>query len=134
MVKPFSSLELSLRIKAILRRGDLKGGSDSEETESRKFGELEIFFKRYEARLRGKRVELTPKEFKILAYMAAHPGEVFTREQLLAYVWGEDYVGDVAGIAVFIRKIREKIEDEPSKPKYLKTAWGIGYLFDENKL
>jgi two-component system response regulator VicR len=63
--------------------------------------------------------------------MAAHPGEVFTREQLLGYVWGEDYVGESTSIAVFIRKIREKIEDEPSKPKYLRTVWGIGYVFGE---
>ncbi len=78
-------------------------------------------------------MELTPKEFKILAYMAGHPGEVFTREQLLTYVWGEDYVGELTGIAVFIRKIREKIEEDPSKPKYLQTVWGVGYKFGEKE-
>ncbi|WP_019851452.1 MULTISPECIES: response regulator transcription factor [Desulfitobacterium] len=135
LVKPFSSLELSLRIEALLRRRDHQVGSSSaaEKKESIKLGDLEIFFKRYEARLKGKRVELTPKEFKILAYMAGHPGEVFTREQLLAYVWGEDYVGELTSIAVFIRKIREKIEDDPSKPKYLQTVWGVGYKFGEKE-
>lgn len=133
LVKPFSSLELSLRIEALLRRRDHQSGApgEAEKKESFKLGDLEIFFNRYEARLRGKRLDLTPKEFKILAYMASHPGEVFTREQLLTYVWGEDYVGELTSIAVFIRKIREKIEDEPSKPKYLQTVWGIGYKFGD---
>ena len=133
LVKPFSSQELSLRIEALLRRRHHPIGvtSDAENKEWIKLGDLEVFFNRYEAKLRGKRVDLTPKEFKILAYMASHPGEVFTREQLLTYVWGDDYVGELTSIAVFIRKIREKIEDEPSKPKFLKTVWGIGYKFGD---
>lgn len=133
LVKPFSSQELSLRIETLLRRRDHQTGVLGEvgKKESTKLGDLEIFFNRYEARLHGKRVELTPKEFKILAYMASHPGRVFTREQLLTYVWGEDYVGELTSIAVFIRKIREKIETEPSKPKYLQTVWGIGYKFGD---
>ncbi|MGI1657364.1 MAG: response regulator transcription factor [Desulfitobacterium sp.] len=135
LVKPFSSLELSLRIGALLRRRERRNeaGSENEYKESFKYGDLEVFFNRYEARLKGKRVELTPKEFKILAYMAGHPGEVFTREQLFTYVWGEDYVGELTSIAVFVRKIREKIEFEPSKPKYLQTVWGIGYKFGEKE-
>ena len=132
LVKPFSSLELSLRIEALLRRRDHQA-SETEERESIKLGDLEIFFKRYEARLKGKRVELTPKEFKILAYMASHPGKVYTRKQLLTYVWGEDYVGELTGIAVFICKIREKIEEDPAKPKYLQTVWGVGYKFGEKE-
>ena len=133
LVKPFSSMELSLRVEALLRRRCVETGygSSSEKKDCCKLRDLEIFFNRYEAKLRGKRVELTPKEFKILAYMAAHPGNVFSREQLLTYVWGEDYIGELTSIAVFIRKIREKIEDEPSKPKYLQTVWGVGYKFGE---
>ena len=135
LVKPFSSLELSLRIEALLRRRGHQNsnGSEVEKKDMVKYGDLEIYFNRYKAKLRGKTVDLTPKEFKILAYMASHPGEVFTREQLLSYVWGEDYVGELTNIAVFIRKIREKIEDEPSKPKYLQTVWGIGYKFGEKE-
>lgn len=135
LVKPFSSLELSLRIEALLRRRDHQGGGSgaAEKKETVKIGDLEIFFNRYEARRRGKRLDLTPKEFKILAYMANQPGEVFTREQLLTYVWGEDFIGELTSIAVFIRKIREKIEDEPSKPKYLQTVWGIGYRFGDKE-
>ncbi|MEL1133659.1 response regulator transcription factor [Desulfitobacterium sp. THU1] len=135
LVKPFSSLELSLRIEALLRRrGHQSGASTENKHKGRfKYGELEIFFHRYEAKLKGRRVELTPKEFKILAYMANHPGEVFTREQLQTYIWGEDYVGELTSIAVFVRKIREKIEEEPSKPKYLQTVWGIGYKFGDKE-
>ena len=133
LVKPFSSLELSLRIEALLRRRNNKAnyGLISEEKNWCKIGDLEIFFNRHEVKLRGKRVDLTPKEFKIIATMVPHPGEVFTREQLTAEVWGEDYVGELSSVAVFIRKIREKIEDDPSNPKYLQTIWGVGYKFGE---
>ena len=128
LVKPFSSLELSLRIEALLRRKrQLNTISLSEVGDSYKIDDLEICFKRMEVRLGGKIIDLTPKEYKILAYMASDPGEVFSREQLITYVWGEDFVGESTSIAVFIRKIREKIEDEPSKPKYLQTVWGVGY-------
>lgn len=129
LVKPFSSLELSLRIEALLRRRDFE--ANAEKKESLKIGDLEIFFNRYEVRKNGQRVELTPKEFQILARMASHPGEIFTREQLFTYVWGEDYIGELTSIAVFVRKIREKIEDEPSKPQYLQTVWGVGYKFGD---
>jgi len=127
LVKPFSSLELSLRIEALLRRRDFSSGT--EKKECLKVEDLEIYFNRYEVRKNGQKVDLTPKEFQILTRMASHPGEVFTREQLLNYVWGEDYIGELTSIAVFVRKIREKIEDEPSKPKYLQTVWGVGYKF-----
>jgi len=134
LVKPFSSMELSMRLEALLRRRESQIGiSDEKRKEIVKFGDLEVFTNHYKVKLRGEKVDLTPKEFQILAYMARHPGEVFTREQLLAYAWGEDYVGELTSIAVFIRKIREKIEDEPSKPKYLKTVWGIGYKFGEKE-
>jgi len=129
LVKPFSSLELSLRIEALLRRRDFEAGADKKE--SIKVDDLEILFSRYEVRKSGQKVDLTPKEFQILARMASHPGEVFTKEQLLNYVWGEDYIGELTSIAVFVRKIREKIEDEPSKPRYLQTVWGVGYKFGD---
>lgn len=133
LVKPFSSQELSLRIEALLRWRERRNKHQHRQVSKDrcKIGDLEIFFNNFEVKLRGKHVDLTPKEFKILAYMAANPGEVFTREQLLAHVWGEDYVGEITGIAVFIRKIREKIEDDPSKPKYLQTVWSVGYKFGE---
>lgn len=133
LVKPFSSLELSLRVEALLRRSDARAiyGSASEIKDYCKIGDLEIFFNRHEIKLKGKQIELTPKEFKIIATMSAHPGEVFTREQLTTEVWGEDYVGELSNVAVFIRKIREKIEEDPSNPKYLQTIWGVGYKLGE---
>ncbi len=134
LVKPFSSLELSLRIEALLRRKSRKSKSTqlSEVADSYKIDDLEIYFKRMEVKLAGKTLDLTPKEYKILAYLASEPGEVFSREQLITYVWGEDFVGESTSIAVFIRKIREKIEADPSKPKYLQTVWGVGYKLGEN--
>lgn len=129
LVKPFSSVELSLRIEALLRRRDF--GASTDKKESLREGDLEIFFNRYEVRKKGQKVDLTPKEFQILAKMASHPGEIFTREQLFSRIWGEDYIGELTSIAVFVRKIREKIEDEPSKPKYLQTVWGVGYKFGD---
>ncbi len=133
LVKPFSSLELSLRIEALLRWRARESNymPVTEKKDSYKVGDLEIFFDRFEVKLRDKIIDLTPKEFKIVAYMASHPGEVFSRERLITHVWGEDYVGESTSIAVFIRKIREKIEDEPSKPKYLQTVWSVGYKFGE---
>lgn len=133
LVKPFSSLELSLRIEALLRRKLRQSSTPSimKAEDSYRIGDLEIFFKRFEVKLRGKTVDLTPKEYKIIAFLASDPGEVFSREQLIAYVWGEEYVGESNSIAVFIRKIREKIEDEPSKPQYLQTVWGMGYKLGE---
>lgn len=135
LVKPFSSLELSLRIEALLRwkTRKLSSYSLSETEDSYKTGDLEICFQKMEVKLQGEIVDLTPKEYKILSYMASAPGEVFSREQLIAYVWGENYVGESTSIAVFVRKIREKIEEEPSKPKYLQTVWGIGYKLGERQ-
>jgi len=92
-------------------------------------GELEIYLNRYEAFLRGERVNLTGKEFEILAFMASHPGEVFTREQILNFLWGEDNSKDLNTVTVFIRKIREKIEDDPPHPRYIQTVWRVGYKF-----
>ena len=129
IVKPFSSVELLLRIEALLRRKERKANTEAANGDMYTVGNIKIDFKRQEVRVGEKPAELTPKEFKILSYMAAHPGEVFSREQLHEYVWGEGYSGELTAIAVFIRKIREKIEKDPSVPRYLVTVWGIGYKF-----
>lgn len=129
--KPFSPVELSLRIKALLRRtttsDTCKQVESSPDIISVKG--LEINCKRYEITVRGKKVELTPKEFELLCFMARNSGQVFTREQLFNILWGEDYVGDTGTITVFMRKIREKIEEDPARPKYIVTVWGVGYKF-----
>lgn len=136
VVKPFSPDELLLRIEAHLRRhkSDLAFAKAVSREGSNKTGDLEIFFNRYEVRLRGKPVELTAKEFEILALLASSPGQVFTRNQIYEHIWGRDSGVDENSITVFMRKIREKIEDNPSKPKYLLTVWRVGYKFAERVL
>jgi len=130
--KPFSPVELSLRIKALLRRTTNSINKCKQTDNSKDIicnNELEINCNSYEVKVRGGKVELTPKEFELLCFMAHHPGQVFTREQLFNILWGEDYIGDTGTITVFMRKIREKIEQEPAKPKYIITVWGVGYKF-----
>ncbi len=128
IVKPFSPKELSMRIKAHLRRQQRSLQSAQDNIHA---GDLTIEIKRRKVLIHGKPIELTPKEFLILMLMASHPGEVFTHEQLIEEVWGKEYVGETTSIAVFIRKIREKIEVDPSKPRYLQTVWRSGYRFGD---
>lgn len=133
VVKPFSSDELLLRVQAHLRRhrDDLAFAKAVSREGASRTGELEIRFNQYEAYLRGEPISLTSKEFEILALLAANPGQVFTRGQIYEHIWGSDSSVDESSITVFIRKIREKIEDNPSKPKYLLTVWRVGYKFAE---
>lgn len=133
VVKPFSPDELLLRIEAHLRRhkSDLAFAKAVSREGSNKTGDLEILFNRYEVLLRGKPVELTAKEFEILVLLASSPGQVFTRNQIFEHIWGRESQVDENSITVFMRKIREKIEDNPSQPKYLLTVWRVGYKFAE---
>lgn len=133
VVKPFSNEELMLRIGAHIRRhGDnLSFAKAINRDGSSKIGDIEVRFNRYEVLLRGQPVDLTSKEFEILALLAANPGQVFTRSQIHDHIWGEGSEVDEGSITVFIRKIREKIEDNPSQPKYLQTVWRVGYRFVE---
>lgn len=131
MTKPFSPVELALRMKALFRRAAFK--EELENSQENKgcivVNELEISIKSFEVYVRGKKVDLTSKEFELLSFMANHPGQVFTRQQLFDNLWGEKYLGDSGTITVFIRKIREKIEQDPAHPEYLLTVWGVGYKF-----
>lgn len=133
VVKPFSPDELLLRIEAHLRRhkSDLAFAKAVSREGSNKTGDLEILFNQYEVRLRGEHVDLTAKEFEILALLASSPGQVFTRNQIFEHIWGRESEVDENSITVFMRKIREKIEDNPSQPKYLLTVWRVGYKFAE---
>lgn len=133
VVKPFSSEELLLRIEAHLRRHreDLAFAKAVSREGSNTTGDLEIFFNQYEVLLRGEPLDMTAKEFEILALLAANPGQVFTRSQIFEHIWGRESDVDENSITVFIRKIREKIEDNPSQPKYLLTVWRVGYKFAE---
>lgn len=127
IVKPFEPQELLIRIKAHLRLYQRLAGMDKDVIAS---GDLVIDGKRQIALLRGRQVSLTPKEFRILLLFAQNPGTVFTKDQIIEEVWGEEFVSETTSIAVFIRRIREKIEEEPSKPKRLKTVWRVGYKYE----
>lgn len=130
VTKPFNSTELLLRIQAALRRSD-EAGTAPAAPERFVLGDFELRFAEHEAYVRGERVNLTAKEFDILAMLAAEPGTVFTRKQIYEKVWGEAAYSGANNVTVFIRRIREKIEDNPSEPKYLLTAHGVGYEIPE---
>lgn len=135
VTKPFDATELMLRIDANIRRHkdalDFAGSRNREGTA--RIGDLEVRFGEYEVLVKGKSVPLTTKEFEILAFLAAHPGKVFTRGQIQEYVWGESNADckPTNNVTVFVRKIREKIEENPSEPKYLLTVQRVGYKMAE---
>jgi two-component system response regulator ResD len=124
VAKPFSPRELVARVGAVLRRAPAPPDSVLS------FGELEIRGPRREAFLGDRPVELTPKEFDLLHLMASHPARVFTRLELLEKLWDFAFDGDPATVTVHVRRLREKIEADPSRPRRLVTVWGVGYRFD----
>jgi len=133
IAKPFSGDELLLRIEAALRRVCLFEDADavSKGRAVVNIGEIEIHLKRCTVYKRGVRIDLSPKEFQILALLANHPGEVYSATSIIENVWGIEFKDDSISVAVFVRKIREKLEDDPSKPKYLQTVWRSGYRLCE---
>ncbi|MCI1892445.1 MAG: response regulator YycF [Schleiferilactobacillus perolens] len=131
VTKPFSNRELIARVKANLRRMDASNTAQEAENEGPKeitVGDLQILPDAYIAKKRGEKIELTHREFELLYYLAQHLGQVMTREHLLQTVWGYDYFGDVRTVDVTVRRLREKIEDNPSKPEWLVTRRGVGYF------
>ena len=135
MTKPFSPRELTARVKAILRRSqviDAKRKVD-ELNDKRviQIGNLYVNEERFEAKLKGETLDFTPKEFELLLYLIKHQGKVLTRDQLLNAVWNYDYVGDSRIVDVHVSHLREKIEEDTRKPKYIKTIRGIGYKFED---
>ncbi|SHJ57783.1 two-component system, OmpR family, response regulator VicR [Geosporobacter subterraneus DSM 17957] len=127
ITKPFSIRELMARVKANIRRvGAVPGNGKSNVIAS---GELSIDLTKYEVKKRNETVELTLREFELLKFLATQEDLVFTREQLLEEVWGYEYYGDIRTVDVTIRRLREKIEDNSSNPKYILTKRGIGYYF-----
>jgi DNA-binding response OmpR family regulator len=126
--KPFSPRELTARVKAVLRRaGSPLGEVDSAGTVE--YDGLQIDFGAREARVRGELATLTAREFELLAFLVRRPRQVFRRDELLEHVWGYTY-GDTSTVTVHIRRLREKIEDDPSTPRRITTVWGVGYRFD----
>ncbi|GAQ24901.1 DNA-binding response regulator [Tepidanaerobacter syntrophicus] len=127
ITKPFSMRELMARVKANLRR--MAFSEPDEDAEVIKQGDLELDLKSYVVRKNGKPLDLTFREFELLRYLAAQPGQVFTREKLLEEVWGYEYYGDIRTVDVTVRRLREKVEDDPANPEYIITKRGIGYYF-----
>ena len=129
MTKPFSLRELMARVKANLRRTQITNKSEGG-GEVLTFGELAIDIEKYEVKKRGESIPLTFREFELLKFLATRSGKIFTREQLLNKVWDYEFYGDVRTVDVTIRRLREKIEDNPSLPNYIITKRGVGYFFE----
>lgn len=132
ITKPFSMVELSARIKAAIRRANQYSKNiKKEESNIVNFNELNINLDNYSVTKKGVNIQLTSKEFDILKLFVLNPKRVFTKAQIYSFVWNDDYLGDENVINVHMRRLREKIEDNPSEPKYIKTLWGIGYKLGE---
>ncbi|KOY76956.1 Two component transcriptional regulator, winged helix family [Apilactobacillus kunkeei] len=129
VTKPFSNRELVARVKANLRRQSNNDNGQVSDNENKdiKIGDLVIHPEAYTVTKRGENIELTHREFELLHYLAQHIGQVMTREHLLQTVWGYDYFGDVRTVDVTVRRLREKVEDNPSHPIWLITRRGVGY-------
>ena len=133
VTKPFSNRELAARVKANLRRVNIlknpNKNINKNDPNKKQFGELAINFERYEVFKRGELINLTVREFELLKFLMINQNQMFTREALLSKVWGYEYFGDLRAVDVTIRRLREKIEDDASKPRFILTKRGIGYYF-----
>jgi DNA-binding response OmpR family regulator len=129
VTKPFSPRELALRVRSVLRRAG-RGQQPAEEDEVLRHGPLEVDLTRHEARCDARLLSLTAREFDLLAFLLAHPHQVYTRVELMRQVWGWEF-GDQSTVTVHVRRLREKIEPEPAVPRYLVTVWGVGYRLDD---
>jgi len=127
IVKPFSPREVVARVKAVLRRGVT---ITEEQSKPLIYPNLRIDPLRHAAILNEEQITLTAKEYDLLWLLAQHPGQVFTREQLLNRIWGFEFDGDASTVTVHIRRLREKIEPDPANPTYVHTVWGVGYKFE----
>lgn len=142
MTKPFSPREVIARVKAVLRRSKTTEATRVEETQitdstsekTFRIGELHVYPERFEASLEGKELEFTPKEFELLVYLLENKNRVLTRDQLLSAVWHYDFAGDTRIVDVHISHLRDQIEENSRKPKYIKTIRGLGYKFEEPKI
>lgn len=128
ITKPFNILEVKARIKAIMRRA---GKTAAQETKAKvvEVGELRLDCESRRVFIGSREINLTAKEFDVLELLVFNPNKVYSRENLLNIVWGYEYPGDVRTVDVHIRRLREKIESNPSEPKYVHTKWGVGYYF-----
>lgn len=128
MTKPFNTRELLARIRAILRRTVQQAAAARSFI---KVGDLQIDVIKRKVTVKGREVALTSREYNLLSLLASNPGKVYSREELLEEIWGDDYSGDVRTVDVHIRHLREKIEEFPAEPNIILTVWGAGYKFRE---
>lgn len=128
VIKPFDSKELVARIRAVLRRFNVKSASAPTNEKSVSYPDLTVNLTNYSVTYMGRQIDMPPKELELLYFLAASPNQVFTREQLLDHIWGYEYIGDTRTVDVHIKRLREKIKDHPSWS--IATVWGIGYKFE----
>ena len=129
LTKPFNILELKARVKAILRRVSTPNGASKKSTVM--IDGLALDYNARKVQVDEKEIDLTAKEFDLVDLFTSNPGRVYTRESLLDIVWGYDYPGDIRTVDVHVRRLREKIEPDSAKPRYILTKWGVGYYFKE---
>jgi DNA-binding response OmpR family regulator len=130
VTKPFSPRELTLRVQAVLRRAQAASAATATPQPMRS-GRLEVDVAARRARSDGRALDLTVREFDLLAFFVCHPGRAFTRAELLEQVWGWSF-GDLSTITVYVRRLRDKVEQEPATPTHLQTVWGVGYRWEAN--
>ena len=127
VTKPFSPRELAARVKVVLRRAKSTPAVDSDWI---RFDDLRIGERSRRVEDSRGEISLTAREFDLLLFMARHPGQAFTRDQLMDSVWGFDFAGDASTVTVHMRRLRSKVELDPSRPRHIKTVWGVGYKFE----
>lgn len=129
ITKPFNILEVKARIKAIMRRTNRQGKEREETARVVERGDMRLDCEGRRVYIRDREINLTVKEYEVLELLMKNAGKVYGREALLKMVWGNDYPGDVRTVDVHIRRLREKIEEVPGEPMYVRTKWGVGYYF-----
>lgn len=129
ITKPFNILEVKARIKAIIRRNKRKAAMVPQEPKVIESGKMKLDIEAKRLYIDRVEVNLTVKEFDILKLLAENPGKIYSRDQLLTIIWGSKYPGDARTVDVNVRRLREKIEENPAKPEYVHTKWGMGYYF-----
>ena len=129
VTKPFSPRELAARVQAVLRRFKARN-APGDDADTLRFGQLRISSRARVVERESVDLRLTAREFDLLLFLARHAGQVFSREQLMDAVCDFDFAGDASTVTVHMRRLREKVEEDPSRPRYLKTVWGVGYKFE----